>query len=138
MPRSSKKSIAVTNPVRNGLLAQMKAGILAYPSENAIWMGLARYQLIVGKPHPITAPIAWMHPGDQDVIDDFLEALALSGFNLKGQFLQRLVDLGVARCDNPNSQEVTQLLPDELLKLARAWKKDPQGVISSLAGGRGT
>ena len=47
-------------------------------------------------------------------------------------FLQKPVALGIARHDNPTSQEVTQLLPDELLKLARAWKKDPQGVISSL------
>ena len=85
-------------------------------------------------PRTITAPIAWMHPGDQDVIDGFLEALALSGFALKGQFLQRLVDLGVARCDNSNSQEATQLLPDELLKLARAWKKEPEKVIASLEG----
>ena len=132
MPRSSKKSIAVTHPVRTGLLAQLKAGILAYPSENAIWMGLARYQLLIGKPHPVTAAIARMHPDDQDAIDDFLLAIASRGLSLKGQFLERLVALGIARCDHPNQQEVTELLPDELLRLAKAWKKDPEKVIARL------
>ena len=132
MPRSSKKSIAVTHPVRTGLLAQLKAGILAYPSENAIWMGLARYQLLIGKPHPVTAAIARMHADDQDAIDDFLLEIASRGLSLKGQFLERLVALGIARCQNPTEQEVTELLPDELLRLAKAWRKDPEGVLASL------
>jgi len=55
MSRSTKKSITVPNPVREGLTAQLKAGTLDYPSENAAWIGLARYQLLSGKPHPITA-----------------------------------------------------------------------------------
>ena len=132
MPRSSKKSIAVTHPVRTGLLAQLKAGILDYPSENAIWMGLARYQLIIGKPHPVTAAIARMHADDQDAIDDFLLEIASRGLSLKGQFLERLVALGIARCQNPTEQEVTELLPDELLAMARRWRKDPEGVLAGL------
>ena len=43
-----------------------------------------------------------------------------------------LVALGVARCLNPNQQEVKELLPDELLRLAKAWRKDPEGVLASL------
>ena len=96
------------------------------------WIGLARYQLLVGKPHPVTAPIARMHPDDQDAIDDFLEALAVNGLSLKGQFLEKLVALGIARCQNPTEQEVTELLPAELLRLAKAWRKDPDGVLASL------
>ena len=132
MPRSSKKSIAVTTPVRNALLAQMKAGVLDYPSENALWMGLARYQLIIGKPHPVTAAIARMHADDQDVIDDFLEAIALRGLTLKGQFLEGLVHAVVAGSPHPNEQAVMDLVPAELLKLARAWKKNPAKVLASL------
>ncbi len=138
MPRSSKKSIAVTHPVRNGLLAQMKAGVLDYPSENAAWIGLARYQLIVGKPHPITAAIDRMRQPDQDVIDEFLHEVSRRRLTLKGQFLEKLVALGIARCQHPNQQEVTELLPDELLRLAKAWRKEPEKVIASLAGGRET
>jgi hypothetical protein len=29
--------------------------VSAYPSENAAWIGLARYQLLIGKQHPVTA-----------------------------------------------------------------------------------
>jgi len=86
MPRSLKKSITVPNPIREGLLAQIEDGTLDYPSENAAWIGLARYQLIVGKPHAITVAIARMHPEDQDVIDDFLLEVASRGLSLKGQF----------------------------------------------------
>ena len=48
-----------------------------------------------------TAPVAWMRAGNRDVIDDFLEAVAIRGLNLKGPFLQRLVALGVARHEKP-------------------------------------
>ena len=58
MSRSVKKSITVPNPVREGLNLQIDSGILDYPSEIAAWIGLARYQLLIGKPHPVTAAIA--------------------------------------------------------------------------------
>ncbi len=74
-----------------------------------------------------------MRADDQDAIDDFLEALAVNGLSLKGQFLERLVALGIARCDHPNQQEVTELLPAELLAMARRWRKDPEGALASLA-----
>ena len=34
----------------------------------------------------------------------------------------------------PTEQEVTKLLPGELLKMAREWRKDPEGVIARLQG----
>ena len=68
----------------------------------------------------------------QDVIDDFLLQIASRGLSLKGQFLEKLVALRVARCQIPNQQEVTELLPDELLRLAKAWRKAPEKVIGSL------
>ena len=74
-----------------------------------------------------------MHADDQDAIDDFLLAIASRGLTLKGQFLEKLVALGIARCQNPTEQEVTELLPDELLAMARRWRKDPEGVLASLA-----
>ncbi len=132
MSRSTKRSITIPTPVRESLVHQIRSGILDYPSENAAWIGLARYQLLIGKPHPVTAAIARMHADDQDAIDDFLLEIASRGLSLKGQFLEKLVALGIARCDHPNQQEVTELLPDELLRLAKAWRKAPEKVIGSL------
>ena len=75
-----------------------------------------------------------MHADDQDAIDDFLLEIASRRLSLKGQFLEKLVALGVARCKNPTEQEVTELLPAEFLRLAKAWKKEPEKVIAWLAG----
>ena len=30
----------------------------SYPSENAVWICLARYQLLIGKPHPVKVAIS--------------------------------------------------------------------------------
>ncbi len=122
MARSSKKSITIPNPVREGLVQQMADGTLDYPSENAAWIGLARYQLIIGKPHPVTAAIARMHPDDQDVIDDFLLARARSGESLKGQLLTKLIKAAIDGTASPTEQGVAELLPAELLKMAKQWR----------------
>jgi hypothetical protein len=127
-----KKSITVPNPIREGLVAQLEDGTLAYPSENAAWIGLARYQLLVGKPHPVTAAIARMHPEDQDMIDDFLLAVASRGLSLRGQFLAHLVREAVSGNPSPTEQEVADLVPGELLRLAKAWRKDPERVMKGL------
>lgn len=132
MPRSLKKSVTVPTPIRDGLLAQLADGTLDYPSENAAWIGLARYQLLVGKPHPITAAIARMHPVDQDLVDDFLLEVAGRGLSLRGQFLAHLVKEAVSGADSPGEQEVGGLVPGELLRMAKAWKKDPERVIAGL------
>lgn len=132
MPRSLKRSITVPNPVRDGLLAQLQDGTLDYPSENAAWIGLARYQLLIGKPHPITVAIARMHPDDQDVIDDFLLEVATRGLSLRGQFLAHVVQRAVSGTGDPNEQTVTEMVPGELLKMARAWRRDPEGVMAGL------
>jgi hypothetical protein len=134
MPRSNKRTITIPNPIREGLVAQVRDGTLDYPSENAAWIGLARYQLIVGKPHPITAAIARMHPEDQDVIDDFLLEVASRGLSLKGQFLAHLVREAVSGTDSLGEQEVGGLVPGELLRMAKAWKRDPEGVMKGLGG----
>ena len=125
MPRSSKKSITVPNPVREGLVAQIHDGTLAYPSENAAWIGLARYQLLIGKPHPVTAPIARMHSDDQDMIDDFLLDLASRGLNLRGQFLSRLIRQTMSAGRVAEEQGISELMPHELLKMASEWRKNP-------------
>ena len=122
MARSSKKSITIPNPVREGLVQQMADGTLDYPSENAAWIGLARYQLLIGKPHPVTAAIARMHPDDQDVIDDFLLARARSGESLKGQLLTKLIKAAIDGTASPTEQGVAELLPAELLKMAKQWR----------------
>jgi hypothetical protein len=132
MPRSLKRSITVPNPVREGLLAQLQDGTLDYPSENAAWIGLARYQLLIGKPHPITVAIARMHPDDQDVIDDFLLEVASRGLSLRGQFLAHVVERAVLGTTDPTEQSVTGMVPTELLKMARAWRRDPEGVMAGL------
>ena len=129
MPRSTKKSITVPNPVREGLIEQVKGGILEYPSENAAWIGLARYQLLIGKPHPVTAAVARMHADDQDVIDDFLLDVSQHGVSLRGQFLSRVVRRAIEGCDDPAEQEVSALVPQELLRMAREWRRG-QSVVS--------
>lgn len=123
MPRSTKKSITVPMPIRDGLARQIHDKTLDYPSENAAWIGLARYQLLVGQPHPVTTAIARMHPEDQDVIDDFLLEVARSGITLRGQFLMRLIQQAIAGSHRPNEQEVATLVPAELLKTAKQWQR---------------
>ena len=133
MPRSLKKSVTVPTPIRDGLTAQLADGTLDYPSENAAWIGLARYQLIVGKPHPITVAIARMHAADQDCIDDFLLEVASRGLSLRGQFLAHLVKEAVSGAGSPGEQEVGGLIPSELLRMAKEWKKDPETVLAGLS-----
>jgi len=133
MSRSTKKSITVPNPIREGLVIQLKGGILDYPSENAAWIGLVRYQLLSGKPHPITAAIARMHPDDQDVIDDFLLEIAKRGLTLKGQLLSHLIREALTGTNAPTEQEIANLLPLELLKMAKEWKRKPAAVIAALS-----
>lgn len=135
MPRSQKKSITVPHPVREGLVAQLEGGTLDYPSENAAWIGLARYQLLIGKPHPITVAIARMHPDDQDVIDDFLLDVASRGLSLRGQFLAHVVERAVSGSGEPTEQNVTDRVPQELLGMAKAWRSDPDGVMARVKRG---
>jgi len=133
MSRSTKKSITVPNPVREGLTAQLKAGTLDYPSENAAWIGLARYQLLSGKPHPITAAISRMHPDDQDAIGYFLLETTKRGLTLKGQIMSHLIRGAITGTTTPTDQEIANLLPQELLKLAREWQKKPEKVMAALS-----
>jgi hypothetical protein len=133
MSRSVKKSIAIPQPVRDGLCAQIDNGTLEYPSENAAWIGLARYQLLIGKPHPVTVAISRMHADDQDTIDDFLQEIATRGLALRGMLLERLIRQAIDGSQEPSCQETAELVPQELLKLAREWRKKPASVIARLA-----
>jgi hypothetical protein len=133
MSRSTKRSITIPNPVRDALNGQIENGVLDYPSENAAWIGLARYQLLIGKPHPVTASIALMHQRHQDLIDDFLHAIATNSIGLRGQLLSRLIRQAISGGDLPNEQEVASLVPQELLKMAKDWKRSPEKVLKRLA-----
>lgn len=123
MRKTSAPSITVPNPVCEGLTQQMADGTLDYPSENAAWIGLARYQLLLGQSHPVTTAIARMHPEDQEVIDDFLLDVARSGITLRSQLLMRLIQQAIAGSTRPNEQEVATLVPAELLKTAKQWQR---------------
>lgn len=126
MARSKKKSVAIPHAILEGLEIQRlgEGGALRnYPSENAVWVGLGRYQLISGKGHPITEAIAALPPEDQDAIDDFLLALAQAGLNLKGSFLDYAIRRALAGDqDNPTSQDIPPLLAGEILDLAKRWR----------------
>jgi hypothetical protein len=73
-----------------------------------------------------------MHPDDQDVIDDFLLEVATRGLSLRGQFLSHVVQRAVSGTGDPNEQAVTEMVPGELLKMARAWRRDPEAVLSAI------
>ena len=105
--------------------------IFDYPSENAAWIGLARYQLLIGKPHPVTVAIARMHPEDQDVIDDFLLEVSQRGMSLRGQLLSRLIRQAIDGCLDPTEQEVAGLVLQELLRMAKEWRNNPNAVSAA-------
>jgi hypothetical protein len=81
----------------------------------------------------VTAAIALMHQSHQDIIDDFLHAIAVRKIGLRGQFLSRLIAQAVAGDCNPNEQKVESLIPQELLKMAREWQCNPDQVLKQLA-----
>jgi hypothetical protein len=96
-------------------------------------IGPTRYQLLSWKPHPITAAIARMHPDNQDVIDDFLLEIAKRWLTLKGQILSHLIREALTGTTTPTEQEIANLLPQELLKMAKEWRKNLEKVIAALS-----
>lgn len=125
MARSSKKSIAVPNPILDGIKHQLSNNVISYPSENSAWVGLARYQLIVGKDHPITEQIARMHKDDQDMIDDLLAEVARRKLSLRGQFLKYLVYHVTEDEDEPFEFDAVtaELIPSHLLDMAKRFAR---------------
>lgn len=93
---------------------------------------MARYQLLIGKPHPVTTAIARMHADDQDVIDDFLLEISQRGLSLRGQFLSHVVRSAIDGCDDPTEQSVTGMVPQELLRMAKEWRVDQKKVLPLL------
>jgi hypothetical protein len=85
----------------------------------------------------VTAAISRMHADDQDVIDDFLEEIATRGLALRGVFLERLIRQAIDGSIEPTCQGTAELVPLELLKLAREWRKTPADVIARLAANTG-
>ena len=81
----------------------------------------------------MTAAIALMHQRHQDLIDDFLHAIATNSIGLRGQLLSRLIRQAISGGDLPNEQEVASLVPQELLKMAKEWKRSPEKVLKRLA-----
>ncbi len=73
-----------------------------------------------------------MHQHDQDIIDDFLLEIATSGLALRGTFLDVLIRRAIDGCPEPTCQEAAGLVPQELLNLAREWKKRPDEVLARL------
>lgn len=55
------------------------------------------------------------------------------GLALRGMFLERLIRRAIDGSQEPNCQETAELVPQELLKLAREWRKKPASVIARLA-----
>ena len=134
MPRSTKATLRLPGPIREGLRLQIESGLLKYPSENAVYVGLARYQLIVGKPHAITEAIAHLHENDQDTIDDFLLELNRRGLSLRGQFLQRLIERVVKGLPAPSEPEVARVTASEVLRLAKRWQRGDERVWNDVQG----
>jgi len=66
------------------------------------------------------------------MIDDFLLKVASRGLSLRSQFLAHVVKRAVSGTSDPTEQAVTGMVPAELLKMARAWRKDPEGVMKGL------
>lgn len=96
--------MTVPNPILGRACGPARDGTLDYPSENAAWIDLARYQFLVGKAHPVSTSIARMLPDDQDIIDDFLLDVASRGLSLRGQFLAHLVERAVKGAAHPRNR----------------------------------
>lgn len=120
--RSKKRSITLTNAVAEGITIQLERGAPNYPSENALWVGLARYQLIHGGDHPLTSEIARFRQQDQDDVDDFLLELTKRRLNLAGQFMRVVAERVAKGIAEPEPSQIVRFQVREILELARKWK----------------
>jgi hypothetical protein len=101
MPRSTKKSITVPNPVREGIVEQVKGGILEYPSDSAARIGLVRYQPLIGEWSKVTSAVVRMQAEHHGVTDDLPLDLAQRGLSLEGQFVPQLNQASHRRTPRP-------------------------------------
>ena len=51
---------------------------------------------------------------------------------MKGQFLSHVMERAVSGTTDPTEQSVTGMVPGELLRMAKAWRRDPEGVMAGL------
>ena len=71
--------------------AELRAKALGYPSLNAYFKGLLRYDLLIQGSHPLTLPWASLPLGQQDKIDAHLLDITKAGKGEKGQYLEHLM-----------------------------------------------
>lgn len=70
----------------------------------------------------MTQALARLGAEDQDLINDFLHHLAVTGQTMKGSYLAKLIERVVEGNPDPLAQDVQGMLPGELLKAAREWR----------------
>lgn len=68
-----------------------RAEALGYPSISAYYKGLARYDMLVQGPHPMTLPWAHLSMAKQDEIDAKVLRLTQTGVGERGQLLRRIM-----------------------------------------------
>lgn len=56
--------------------------------------------------------------------------MATRGLSLRGQFLAHVVQRAVSGTGALNEQVVTEMVPGELLKMAKTWRREPEAVIA--------
>lgn len=130
MPATRTRSIRFPIAVHEGLELQLHNGVVGYENVNELHVGLARYQLICGGSHPITEAIARLRKSDQDVIDAFLRECAARGISQRGSLLRHLI---AGTHDPSTAEEKAARLPQDLLHLARRWRKGEE-VFSEITG----
>jgi hypothetical protein len=81
-----------------------------YPSYNAYVTWLIFYDMLVHKPHHITAPLARAHVDDQDkLIDEVVDAYQ-QGRNLHGSWFENKVRKALAELESAGQMEFSQIL----------------------------
>lgn len=132
MARSTKRSIAIANPLLDVLEHQLKSGVLDYPSVNAAINGLLLYQGLTGKPHDITSRIAYMHRDHQDVIHDFTLEMNRRGVSLMGSFIRHVAERVAAGEAEPDPDTIVKMQADHVLELALRWQRGDEDVWSEI------
>ena len=93
-------------------VAEERASQLGYPSVNAYFKALLRYDLLVAGEHTITQPVAESPPHVQDRFDERLIAKWKAGDNERGSYLKWVLR---QLCeDEEKREEIKSDLPKKL------------------------